>query len=105
MMAHLCLSVYDHLQNAVDLPAEISFLSMLAGIPPGKRTILSAPAAMKGEERWANSSPSRQQFVQNLKGYSKGVKAPWKFGMSCQGFSDGPNIARERAARTVTSFS
>jgi hypothetical protein len=29
---------------------------------------------MKGEEKWANNSPSRQQFVQNIKGYSKGVK-------------------------------
>ncbi len=37
---------------------------------------------MKGEEKWANNSPSRQQFVQNIKGYSKGVKGPWKFGMS-----------------------
>jgi len=37
---------------------------------------------MKGEEKWANNSPSRQQFVQNIKDYSKGVKGPWKFGTS-----------------------
>src|SRR5258708_2385087 len=105
MMAHLCVSVYDHLQNRRSISRrKLAFYLCLQEFP-GQTNHPECTSGNEGRREMGKQFSVETAVCTEHQRLLEGCQRALEIWNERPRFSDGLNIAWERAASTVASFS